>query len=144
VIIRDCGSTNGTFVDGEQVKEAKLRSGQTVHLGDVELFVENTDVKVAIPKFERERPKPPVMLPGGAMICPRHSREQAAYRCTHCHEIMCSHCVHRVGRRGGKVHLLCPLCSHKCEPIGKPKKKKRTLLDLLHNTVRLKFRRSSD
>jgi pSer/pThr/pTyr-binding forkhead associated (FHA) protein len=143
--IRDCDSTNGTFIDGEQVKEAKLLPGQTVHLGDVELFVENTDVKVAIPKFERERPKPPVMLSSGGMVCPRHSREHAIYKCTHCHEVMCSRCVHRVGRRGGKVHLLCPLCSHKCEPIEKPKKKKKTLIDLLHNTaVRLKFKRPSD
>jgi hypothetical protein len=139
VTIHDCDSTNGTFIDGEQVKEAKLLPGQTINLGDVELFVENTDVKIAIPKFECERPKPPVVLPGGAMICPRHSRAHVTYKCTYCHEVMCSQCVHRVARRGGKVHLLCPLCSHRCEPIGKPKKK-RTLVDLLHNTVRLKFR----
>ena len=137
VTIRDCDSTNGTYIDGEQVKEAKLLPGQTVHLGDVELLVENTDVKVAIPKFERERPKPPVMLPSGAMVCPRHSRAHVTYQCTHCHEVMCNQCVHRVARRGGKVHLLCPLCSHKCELIGKPKKKRR-FLGLLSETV--KFR----
>jgi len=37
VLIRDCGSTNGTFVNGDPVKEAWLASGQTVNLGDVEL-----------------------------------------------------------------------------------------------------------
>ena len=49
VLLRDCDSTNGTFVDGEPVKEKNLRPGQTVHLGDVELFVETTDVKITIP-----------------------------------------------------------------------------------------------
>jgi hypothetical protein len=144
VTIRDCGSTNGTFIDGEQVKEAKLLPGQTINLGDVELFVENTDVKIAIPKFERERPKPPVMLPGGAMICPRHFRGQATYKCMHCHEVMCSQCVHRVGRRGGKILLLCPLCSHECEPISLGKrKKKRRFFGLLHDTVKFPFIRSA-
>jgi len=144
VTIRDCDSTNGTFIDGEQVKEAKLLPGQAVNLGDVELFVENTDVKVAIPKFERERSKPPVVLPGGAMICPRHSREQATYKCTHCHEVMCGQCVHRVGRKGGKTHLLCPLCSHKCEPILVEKRKKKgRFLGLLPNTVGFTFRSSA-
>ena len=50
VMLRDCDSTNGTFVNGEPVKEAWLLPGQTVHLGDVELFVETTEVNVAIPQ----------------------------------------------------------------------------------------------
>src|SRR6185295_4543427 len=51
IVVRDCDSTNGTFVDGQQIKEAQLRSGQTLHLGDVELFVESTDVRIEIPRF---------------------------------------------------------------------------------------------
>ena len=35
VMLRDCGSTNGTFVNGDHVKETWLLPGQTVHLGDV-------------------------------------------------------------------------------------------------------------
>ncbi len=53
VIVRDCDSTNGTFVDGEQVKEAQLHAGETLSLGDVELLVQSTDVRIAIPKIER-------------------------------------------------------------------------------------------
>src|SRR5215208_6112277 len=52
IILRDCGSTNGTFVAGEQVRERKLFAGQTFCIGDVELFVESTEVTIAIPKFE--------------------------------------------------------------------------------------------
>ena len=56
VLLHDCDSTNGTFVNGDPVKEAWLHPGQTVHLGDVELFIESTEVNVAIPKFERRAP----------------------------------------------------------------------------------------
>jgi FHA domain-containing protein/B-box zinc finger protein len=40
VILRDLGSTNGTFVDRAPVREAVLQSGQTIHLGGVELLFE--------------------------------------------------------------------------------------------------------
>src|ERR1700752_1332185 len=45
LFLRDCNSTNGTFVEGQPVKEAQLITGQNFAIGDVELLVENTDVK---------------------------------------------------------------------------------------------------
>ena len=36
VYVRDCDSTNGTFVNGERVVEVWLDPGQTLKLGDVE------------------------------------------------------------------------------------------------------------
>src|SRR5271154_5127905 len=42
VLLRDCGSTNGTFLNNEPVTEVWLMRGQEVRLGDVELFVEST------------------------------------------------------------------------------------------------------
>ena len=36
-IIRDLGSTNGTFVNRAPVKEAVLQDGQTIHLGSVQM-----------------------------------------------------------------------------------------------------------
>jgi pSer/pThr/pTyr-binding forkhead associated (FHA) protein len=35
VLLRDRGSTNGTFVNGDRVKELRLLPGQTGYLGDV-------------------------------------------------------------------------------------------------------------
>src|SRR5258708_24427431 len=35
VLIKDLGSTNGTFVERAPVKEAVLQGGQTIHLGAV-------------------------------------------------------------------------------------------------------------
>jgi pSer/pThr/pTyr-binding forkhead associated (FHA) protein len=144
VILRDCGSTNGSFVNGDPVKEeVRLMAGQTVALGDVELFVETTEAKVVIPQYERPRPKPPVVLPTGGMICPRHTKATATYKCTHCSEIMCSECVHVLRRKGGQPLFLCPVCSHKCEPIGTagPKKKK-GFMEFLQDTVKLKFKQT--
>jgi|ERR1044071_985497 pSer/pThr/pTyr-binding forkhead associated (FHA) protein len=137
VIVRDCDSTNGTFINGELVKEAQLETGQSLNLGDVELFVESTDARIAIPKFEVPRPAPPVVLSDGGFICPRHARARVTHQCTHCRELMCDACVHRLRRRGGKVLKLCPLCSHRCEPLGGEVKKKKTILGFLQKTVKL-------
>jgi len=140
VLIHDCDSTNGTFVNGEPVKEAWLRAGQTVQLGGVKLFVENTDIAIAIPQYERERPKPPVMLPGGVILCARHPDLQATYKCTHCGEVMCGNCVHMLRLKGGRPVFLCLLCSHPCEliSVGEPPKKK-PMFGALRRTVKMRL-----
>ncbi len=139
VRLRDCGSTNGTFVDDQRVEEATLRAGQTVRLGDVKLLVETTEVTIAIPVIENPQPKPPVVLEDGSILCPRHPQVRATYRCTHCHEVMCDGCVHKLRRKGGATLRLCPLCSHKVELIGGAKARRKTLLDYLRKTVRIPF-----
>jgi pSer/pThr/pTyr-binding forkhead associated (FHA) protein len=145
VFLRDCNSTNGSFVNGDQIKEARLLPGQTVTLGEVELFVESTEANVAIPQYERPRPKPPVVLADGGMVCPRHARAQATYKCTFCSEIMCCQCVHVLRRKGGHPMFLCPICSHKCEPIRLAgQKKKRSFVEFLQDTVKLRFKHTID
>jgi pSer/pThr/pTyr-binding forkhead associated (FHA) protein len=42
--VRDLASTNGTFIDGNQVSEGKLRPGQTLRLGTVEFALEKATV----------------------------------------------------------------------------------------------------
>ena len=139
VIVRDCASSNGTFVGGERIEEAQLSAGQTVHLGEVELLVETTEVTIAIPKFDVPRPAPPVVMSDGSLICPRHPRARATLQCTHCKEVLCDACVRRLRRRGGKLLKFCPLCSHPCEPIGGEKRKKKSLLGIFRKTVKLPF-----
>lgn len=143
LIVRDCESTNGTFVDGELIREARLMAGQTFSVGDVEIFVESTDVNVAIPKIEVPVLKaPPVVLNNGVILCTRHPSASVTHRCTHCKEVMCEDCVTRLRRRGGKYLNLCPLCSHKVERIGE-KKKKKSILGFLAKTVKLPFAHTS-
>jgi len=137
VSVRDCESTNGTFIGGEPITQAVVQAGQTLTLGEVELFVESTDVTIAIPKFEVPRPAPPIILPDGALLCPQHPQAQVTHQCTYCREVMCDACVHHLRRRGGKVLKLCPVCSHKVEPLGGEPKKKKSFLEFLHKTVKL-------
>jgi pSer/pThr/pTyr-binding forkhead associated (FHA) protein len=143
VIFRDLESTNGSFVDGEQVHEATLSPGQVVRLGDVELLVETTDATIAIPKFSNpDLPAPPVVMPDGGIYCPRHSRTQATHQCMTCKEIMCDACVHRLRRKGGKKTLmLCPVCSGPVGPIGGPlkPKKKSLFARIVGETVKMKL-----
>jgi predicted component of type VI protein secretion system len=145
VTLRDLESTNGTFVDGRPVREARLSAGQLVRLGEVELVVENTDFKVAIPQFNNtELPAPPIVLKDGSMVCPRHPHARVTHRCTFCQEVMCEPCVHRLQRRGSrKVLFLCPVCSHAVEPLGGAQKpRKKSLLARVGETVKMKFTRA--
>jgi len=145
VLLRDLESTNGTFVNDKPVREAQLSVGQVVRLGDVELLVESTEVKVSIPTFiNTELPAPPVVLNDGSLVCPRHSSARVTHRCSHCMEVMCESCVHRLRRKGSQnLLLLCPICGKPVEPIGgvaRPKKK--SLFARVGETVKLKLTRA--
>lgn len=144
VLLRDCNSTNGTFVNGALVKNAVLQPGQTLRLGDVEFLVDTTDVHIAIPEIERPIPAPPVVLPDGAMLCQRHAGAKVTHRCTHCHSVLCDSCVTRMRRKGGKTLKLCKLCSHPVELLPGEKPKKKSLfskLTSLTSTIKLPFLR---
>jgi hypothetical protein len=144
LLVRDCDSTNGTFVGGSPVKEATLTAGQSFCLGDVEFLVEDTDIKISIPKIVVQHPAPPpVVLSDGSLLCPRHPKAVVTHQCTNCREVMCDECVHRIRRRGGKLLKLCPKCSSVVESLGAPKKKKKTILGFLSKTVKLPFARAA-
>lgn len=145
VTVRDLGSTNGTFINDQPVTEAELSAGQILRLGDVELRVENTEVAVSIPKYNRtDLPAPPVVLEEGKVVCPRHRLALVTYQCTACQELMCDSCVHQLRRKGGKkVLLLCPVCSGAVEPFGGPRQPvKKSLFARVSETVKLKFKRT--
>ncbi len=143
VTVHDCDSTNGTFLDDVVVHEQAAYAGQVLRLGSVELLVETTDVRIAIPAFELPKPVLPVVSADGLALCPRHPQAPATYGCTHCLELLCDECVTRLRRRGGKTLKLCPLCSFKVERIGLEKKKRKSFMEILRRTVKLPFLRSS-
>jgi len=143
VHMRDCDSTNGTFINGQPVAEAWLVPGQQVRFGDVELLVESTNVVIGIPQYERGEPPAaaPVILENGLTACPRHSEVAATFRCTYCKEMMCNACVRIMRIKGGKPHYLCRLCSHPAERVeATAPKKKKGFFAILQETVKLKFR----
>jgi pSer/pThr/pTyr-binding forkhead associated (FHA) protein len=139
LLVRDCGTTNGTFVGRRRIEQATLAPGESLHLGEVELVVEATAVNVTIPKFDVPRPAPPVVLADGSLICPRHPGARATHQCTHCHEVLCDACVHRLQRHRGKLMKLCPLCSYPCAPLGAEKQPKQSFFKLWSKTVKLPF-----
>lgn len=138
--VRDCGSTNGTFVDGTPVQEAVLLRGQTLRLGEVEFRVADTEIPISIPKFEVPVATAPVVLANGAVLCRRHRANVTVYECHHCHELLCEDCLHRLRRRGGKLLCLCPHCSCPVETT-RGAKKKPSLLRRFLQTTKILFRR---
>jgi len=63
VIIRDLGSTNGTYLDRVQVKEAALRPGQTLHLGGVEVLFKSDSGTQPIGRVSGAGAFPPLPSP---------------------------------------------------------------------------------
>jgi len=54
LVVKDLGSTNGTFLDGQPVQEAPLKPGQSLRLGEVEIsfapaFPAKPALRVAVP-----------------------------------------------------------------------------------------------
>jgi pSer/pThr/pTyr-binding forkhead associated (FHA) protein len=144
ITIRDCNSTNGTFLDGERITEGVLKANQKLRLGDVEMLVDNVDVRIAIPKIEVPAPPPPpVFLDDGSMLCQEHPEARVTHRCTHCQTVMCGACVRHLRRRGGKILKLCRSCSHTVEPLTAEEKKKRTLMSFLRTTIKMPFVRKA-
>ena len=143
LVVRDCASTNGTFIGGKPVAEGVVWAREVLRLGDVELLVESNKLHIAIPRFDVARPAPPVILEDGSLVCPRHAEARVTHQCTFCHEVLCGACVHRLRRRGGKLLELCPLCSHRVEPLGAQRKqKKKSFLAFLQKTIKLPFVRA--
>ena len=136
VYVRDCGSTNGTYIDRQPVTEATLTEGQVFHAGEVEMVLEEAQVSIAIPKFDQPQAPRPVILSDGSSSCPNHADLRATFRCTACKQLMCDDCVHRLRRMGGKLLFLCVMCSSPCEPIAVPKRK-RSFIGFLQKTLKM-------
>src|SRR2546422_8236201 len=47
VLVKDLGSTNGTFINGEKIEEAVLKPGQILRVGMIEMRLESGDAAVA-------------------------------------------------------------------------------------------------
>jgi len=143
IIVRDLGSSNGTFINGEPVKEEPLAIGETLMLGEVEMVLEPTPVSVSIPKWEEPKEEPePTTLPDGSEACLNHPGTPAMQRCTHCLRAFCNACVHHLRRAGGKYLDLCPVCSHRCELVpGAVKTRKRSIFSRLQETLKLSFKK---
>jgi hypothetical protein len=73
IVVKDLGSTNGTFINRSQVKEGFLQPGQALRLGAVELvLVEATAITraAAPPQIPSSAPRAPVRQPAATVAAP--------------------------------------------------------------------------
>ena len=139
VIVRDSDSTNGTYIDGEKVREAPLFTGHSLHVGEVELVLESTEVNINVPTIPVPEAPRPQRLADGTLTCPNHPETPAAFRCNNCKQLLCDACVHKMRRVGGRQLLLCPLCGQHCERLGPRKRRRVSFLEVLRKTLKMPF-----
>jgi FHA domain len=118
ILVRDLGSTNGTFIDRAPIREGRLRPGQTLHIGSVELELDTP--RIVIPEIAKSSPglPQPSLLPDGTPCCLNHAELRATLECSKCGQYFCEACVRELKRAGGATLKFCLECSGRCEPIG--------------------------
>ena len=117
VNVRDCQSTNGTYIDNQRIQTARLEPGQLLRIGDVSAILQRSIETVSVPKFDRPKPVQSVQLQEGIWSCERHNTIRAEWECPKCKGKFCGPCIHQLRLMGGHVHNLCPVCSAHVECI---------------------------
>lgn len=119
ILVRDLGSTNGTYLDGQPVTEGEIGWGQVLKIGGVEFSIKDPPAHVAIPESAPAAAPIPLFLPDGKTPCCRHHHDRPAqFGCTKCAGQWCLECVRRLGRTGGKVMVFCVECGGECQGVS--------------------------
>ena len=129
-VIKDLGSTNGTYVNRSPVQQAALQPGQTIHLGGVEM-VFHADAPESATVTETELLPAPVLPPPipapvaqaagattatGSQNCKFHPKTLGRFLCHKCSLYFCDLCV--TSRAvGGAQHKFCRRCGAECAPV---------------------------
>jgi pSer/pThr/pTyr-binding forkhead associated (FHA) protein len=140
VRVRDCGSTNGTFIDGAPVTEAPLLNGQTLRLGDVELLLEYDGTRVSVPELTAPEFQKSYRLDEG-VSCVNHPHTVAEFHCTQCHRLFCPECIRDVHRTGGRHYRFCSICGGACQRITfESPQQRQSWLDAVKDALTRPFR----
>lgn len=137
LIVRDLGSTNGTFVNGQRVREALIQPGQGLRIGNLELMFENTaaaPVEMAaamplpinlppppIPRSAAPPPPPEPFVPPGPDDCVNHGGVAATLLCMRCSKKICTNCS-KQQKAGMNIVHFCPFCGGQCKKMSQVKK----------------------
>jgi hypothetical protein len=134
VVVRDCESTNGTFIDGERISTATLEPGHVLRLGAVEMTLDTALAAISVPNLNDHSNLVQAAPPPGTLPCANHPSMAALFHCPACEKDFCEDCVRTLKLLGGHIHKLCPVCSAHCEPIiYEHKRKRRSLLQVFQN-----------
>jgi hypothetical protein len=136
IVLKDLGSTNGTFVNRAPVSEAALETGQTIHLGTVEMLFE-ADAPASMPAIAQiQIPPPPVPVPTRSQAaapvlatppitpmataepqqCKFHPKTPGRFLCHQCQQSYCELCVASRHVKGAQ-RKFCRHCGAECVPI---------------------------
>ena len=118
VLVRDLGSTNGTFINRQPVTEATLYAGQILQIGPLEMLLDAEEIRVALPELPtptRPDAVTPAKLKDGYAACLNHAQRHAVWECSFCGRQHCDECVRKLRRVGGAFLKFCPACSNQCK-----------------------------
>jgi hypothetical protein len=113
VVIKDLGSSNGTFIDEQPVTEAELLPGQSLRLGEVQMRLEET---VPAPAAVRATAPAPAPAVAASAHCKFHPHNPTRFFCPKCHGSFCELCVN-VRSVGGEGKHFCRGCAAECAPV---------------------------
>jgi hypothetical protein len=145
-IIRDLGSTNGTYLNRAKINESALQAGNTVHLGGVEMLFHSDSQAPVIamppppgplrPAIAVARPTMRVAVPTAAPArnlaetpieeeaptppvsqnCKFHPKTPGRLFCNHCNHFFCELCV-TSRSTGGVPKKFCRHCGAECTAV---------------------------
>jgi hypothetical protein len=144
VLVRDLGSTNGTFINSVPIRQAILEPGQTLTLGSVDLFfpadVPGTAPTVPPPRAAIAQVRvagagapPPAPCPSVAVEtapaepsrgpddCRNHAGVGATLICQQCGMLFCKGCVKTI-HAGNQDVSSCLLCGGICVNLAQHRK----------------------
>jgi len=117
VRVRDCQSTNGTFINNERIQLATLGPGQVLRFGEIRAVIERAIEGVSVPAIGPKKVLHSVEMEEGIWSCERHSGIRAQWHCPKCDGKFCGPCIHQLRLMKGRPHKLCPVCSAHVEWI---------------------------
>jgi hypothetical protein len=124
IVVKDLGSTNGTYINHSQVKEGFLQPGQALRLGAVEMVFE-ADAPANAPTTAGVVSPPVPPRVGGAAeqqagegLCRFHPKVPARWRCSKCGKTFCDLCVNSRSLPGGAKAYFCRPCGGECSPVA--------------------------
>ena len=119
LIVRDLGSRNGTFLNGERIQTAHVQTGSTLRVGDVDLVVSEAPAHISVPDIAVAAPPPPAtFMEDGSPCCARHPGVEAKVQCSSCQDVFCTGCVRKLCVAGGTPRMFCPACGNTCQPLS--------------------------
>lgn len=121
ILVRDLGSTNGTYLDGRRIQESVFLNGQTLRIGAFEIGLDGPPVNIAVNPLPLPEQEPvATVMPDGKPCCLNHPGVEAALVCQQCDRYYCQRCVRYLRLVGKPVRTFCPACSGVCIPYAPP------------------------